>query len=73
VNAIALAKPDCLYCGYFYIHRLLPVLLQEKNQVADCTDPKKGASKKGSKVGKKNSCDLGGDWVEVTTLVYLWL
>ena len=23
VNTIALAKPDCLYCRYFYIYRLL--------------------------------------------------
>jgi len=67
VNAIVLAKPDCLYFGYFYVHRLLPVLFQEKNQVADCTDPKK-VHQKGSKVGKKNSCDLSGDWVVVKSL-----
>ena len=54
MNAIALAKPDCLYCRYFYIYRLLNIIqsMCQGNQVADCTETKK-LHQKGSKVGKK--------------------
>ena len=53
----------------------MPGSIYKKNQVADCTEIKKGASKKVPKLEKKNSCDLGRDWnvLEVTAVVYLWL
>jgi len=43
--------------------------IMKKNQVADCTETnKKKVHQKGSKVGKKNSCDLGRDWDVVNSL-----
>ena len=44
--------------------------IYKNNQAADCTENKKGASKKVLKLGKKNSCDLGRDWDVVNSLRY---
>ena len=70
VNATALAKPDCLHCGY--IHRLLnstQSMYQEafikKSGCRLHRNWQKSASKK---VPKLNSCDLGGDWDVVNSL-----
>jgi len=39
-----------------------------KNQDADCTERKKGASEKVPKLEQKDSGDLGGDWDVVNSL-----
>ena len=54
MNAIALAKPNCLYCRYFYIYRLLNIISPCARGIRlQIVQKQKKVHQKGHKVGKE--------------------